>query len=100
MPKITFLPANATIECNDGESVFDVGRRNDIAIETACVGNGSCGRCRVKIVDGEQFLPPFNDIEKNHLGNVYFITKVRLACQSIVRGGDVTVEVPSPKKKR
>ena len=97
MPKITFLPSNATFEGSDGESVFEVGRRNGIIIETACVGNGSCGRCRVKIVDGEQFLPPFNDAEKSHLGSVYFITKVRLACQSVVSGGHVTVEVPRKK---
>ena len=32
--------------------------------------------------------------ERKHLGNVYFITKVRLSCQAkVIADGDVTVEV-------
>jgi len=100
MPSITYLPAGVTVECRDGESVFEVGRRNGIPIDSSCIGQGTCGRCRVKIVAGEEFLPPVNDVEIHHLGNVYFITRVRLSCQSIVRGGDVTVEVPTPRKRR
>ena len=99
MPTIRFLPADVTIACADGDSVFEVARRNGIAIDTSCVGKGTCGRCRVKIVAGAEHLPPFDDVERRHLGNVYFITKVRLACRSLVSGGDVTVEVPTPRKR-
>jgi len=99
MPKITYLPMNITVDCADGESVFEVGRRHGIAIDTACVGKATCGRCRVKIVAGQEHLPPFSDIERGHLGNVYFLTKIRLSCQSVVRGGDVTVEVPAIRRK-
>jgi len=98
VPKITFLPAEVIVECADGDTVFDIGRRNDIPIDTSCVGQGTCGRCRVKIITGEQHLPPVNDVETKHLGNVYFITKVRLSCQAVVCGGDITVEVPATRK--
>ncbi len=100
MPTITFLPQHVTVECADGESVFEVGRRHGIPIDTSCVGKATCGRCRVKIVEGAEFLPPFNEDEKKHLGSVYHVTKVRLSCQSIVSGGDVTVEVPAKRDKR
>jgi 2Fe-2S ferredoxin len=101
MPRVTFLPAGTTADCSDGETVFEVGRRSGIAIETACVGKASCGLCRVRIVAGEENLSPQNDEERKHLGNVYFITRVRLSCQSIIRGGDVTVELaPKPGKRR
>jgi len=101
MPRITFLPAGLTADCQDGETVFEVGRRHGIAIETACVGKASCGLCRIRVVAGEESLSPQNDDERKHLGNVYFITKVRLSCQSVVRGGDVTVELaPRPAKKK
>ena len=101
MPRITFLPAGITAECDDGETVFEVGRRHQIAIETACVGRATCGLCRVRVVAGAEFLSPYNQEEEKHLGNVYFLTKIRLACQSTVRGGDVTVELaPRPGKRR
>ncbi|HLU69108.1 MAG TPA: 2Fe-2S iron-sulfur cluster-binding protein [Kofleriaceae bacterium] len=99
MPRVTFLPDGVTGECADGESVFAVGRRSGVAIETACVGKATCGLCRVRVVAGEEFLAPYNEHEQKHLGNVYFLTKVRLSCQAIVSGGDVTVEL-APKRAR
>ena len=94
MPSITFLPDGPSVTFNDGESIFDVGRRAGVRIPTSCVGKASCGLCRVKIISGEEHLTPLNSNERRHLGNVYFITKVRLACQTRVSGGDVTVEIP------
>lgn len=98
MARITFLPAGLTADASDGETVFEVGRRLGVAIETACVGKATCGLCRVRVVSGEEFTSPQNDVERKHLGNVYFITKVRLACQTAVHG-DVTVEL-APKRKK
>lgn len=95
MASVTFQPAGLRVECEDGASVFEVGRRAGVEIATACVGKATCGLCRVKILDGEAHLSPFNAAEKKHLGNVYFLTKTRLACQTRV-AGDVVVEVPRP----
>jgi uncharacterized 2Fe-2S/4Fe-4S cluster protein (DUF4445 family) len=93
MASVTFQPGGLRVDCADGESVFDVARRAGVPISTACVGKATCGLCRVKILDGEPHLSPFNAAEKKHLGNVYFITKTRLACQTRV-SGDVVVELP------
>jgi ferredoxin len=98
VPTITFLPQQVTAQCQEGESVFEVGRRAGIPIDTACVGQATCGLCRIRVVAGEQHMDPFSPVEEKHLGNVYFLNKVRLSCQSIVRGGDVVVEL-APKKK-
>jgi uncharacterized 2Fe-2S/4Fe-4S cluster protein (DUF4445 family) len=95
LPSVTFLPAGLRVECADGESVFEVARRSGVEIATACVGQASCGLCRVKVAAGEQHLSPLGAPERKHLGNVYFITKLRLSCQARMRGdGDVVVEVP------
>ena len=95
MAGLTFLPSGQRVECAEGESIFAVARRSQIAITTACVGKATCGLCRVKIVGGESLLSPFNADERKHLGNVYFITKQRLSCQArIVGSGEITVEVP------
>lgn len=94
MPTVTFEPAHLTFACADGDSVFEVARRNSLPISTACVGHATCGLCRVKVRAGEEFLSSFNAGERKHLGNVYFITRERLSCQARVSGGNVVVEVP------
>jgi ferredoxin, 2Fe-2S len=94
MPVITFEPLRLRVACADGDSIFEVARRHGIPIATACVGKATCGLCRVKVVDGEAYLSPFNAGERKHLGNVYFLTKERLSCQARVSGGDVVVQVP------
>ncbi len=96
---IRFLPAEIDCPCEPGESVFDVGRRNGIAIETACVGQASCGLCRVRVIEGEEHLSALNSHEERHLGNVYYLTKERLSCQAIIAEGRVTVEL-APKRRR
>jgi 2Fe-2S ferredoxin len=95
MPSVTFLPSGARVPCAAGETVFGVARRSGVAVTTACVGKANCGLCRVKVVDGEAFLSAFNAAERKHLGNVYFINKLRLSCQAVVGDGDVTVEIPA-----
>ena len=98
MAAVTFLPAGTIVPCAPGESVFEIARRASVAVTTACVGKATCGLCRVKVVSGEAHLSPFNSAEKKHLGNVYFINKLRLSCQArLVDDGDVTVELPAAR---
>ena len=96
---MTFLPFGSTVFVAEGESIFEAGRRAGVAIPTACVGRATCGLCRVKIVDGEPHLNPMSDDEKKHLGNTYFITKLRLSCRAKVSGGDVTVKLPDAPRR-
>jgi 2Fe-2S ferredoxin len=103
MARVTFLPIGVSAEAAPGESLFDVARRLDVPVPTACVGKATCGLCRVQIVDGEAHLSPRNAAEVKHLGNTYFITKLRLSCQAALlpAAGAVTVRLPDmpPLKK-
>ena len=99
MPRVTLMPLDVTIDCDEGESLFHAAERQGVLIPTACVGKASCGLCRVKVLAGEAHLSPLNADERRHLGNTYFITKLRLSCQAVVRGGDVTVAIPDAKAK-
>lgn len=101
MASIRFLPGGIVRECFPGQSVFEVGWKTDVGIQSACVGKGTCGLCRVVIEEGEDALSPYNDVEEKHLGNLYHLTKLRLSCQAIVQegAGDITVLV-KPKKTR
>lgn len=98
MPSITFLPAGVSESYRDGETIFDVGRRAGVSIDTACVGKGTCGLCRVRIAQGESFLNAYTDEEQKHLGNVYHITRVRLACRSVAASGDIVVDMEVRKR--
>lgn len=98
MPTITIAGATpVTVECAVGDSLFEAGAKAVAGIDTACVGKGTCGLCRVKILAGAEHLNPFTDDERKHLGNVYHLTKVRLSCRTRVTG-DVTFEVVRKKK--
>jgi uncharacterized 2Fe-2S/4Fe-4S cluster protein (DUF4445 family) len=97
MPTILFEPLGVTVECTDGETAFAAARRANVLVPTACFGRGNCGLCRVRVVAGEESLGPINPIEKKHLGNTYFITKLRLGCQAAVHG-DVTLYIPDADK--
>ena len=99
MPNITFLPSGVTESYRDGETIFAVGRRAGVTIDTACVGKGTCGLCRVRIDQGEAFLNPYTDEELKHLGNVYHLTRVRLSCRSVAAGGDIVVDTEARKRR-
>ena len=101
VPRVTIEPLGVTLECKEGESVFACARRHNVFIPTACAGKATCGLCRVKMIADEANVTPINRDEQKHLGNTYFITKLRLSCQCRVSGGDVTVQIPDmPAKKK
>jgi 2Fe-2S ferredoxin len=95
-PTVTFLPSGVIAAARPGESLFEIGKRVGVRISTSCNGKASCGLCRVAIVAGEEGLTPLGPLEKRHLGNVYFITKQRLACQARLTdlAHDITIDVP------
>lgn len=97
---MTFLPAGVTVECADGASLFDAGAKAGVTIETACVGKGTCGLCRVKVVEGADALTPYSDEEERHLGNLYHLTRIRLSCRTRITGGSATVALaPKPARR-
>src|SRR5690348_1953372 len=101
MPRVTIARDGAEpaiVEVADGTTLFEAGAKAGAGIETACVGKGTCGLCRVRIVSGAEFLSPYSDEERKHLGNVYHITKVRLACRCKLADGDIAIQVVRRKK--
>lgn len=101
MPTVTIIVDGdaRTVEVASGTTLFEAGAKLAAGIDTACVGKGTCGLCRVKIVSGAETLNPYTDEEKKHLGNVYHLTKVRLSCRTLVGDGNVTIDVVRKKKK-
>lgn len=89
--KVTFQIEGGSpvvIECNPGENLLELARRANVAIDAPCSGNGSCGKCRVKLVEGTVESP-----KTLHISDEEFADGWRLSCSSRVIE-DVTVLVP------
>ena len=89
--KVTFQIEGASpviIECNDGDNLLELARRANVAIDAHCSGNGSCGKCRVKLVEGQLESP-----RSRHISDEEYSGGWRLSCSSKVRS-DCTVFVP------
>ena len=89
--KVTFQIEGASpvlIECNAGDNLLELARRANVAIDAPCSGNGSCGKCRVKLVEGE-----LDTIPSRHIAEEEFEAGWRLSCNCKVKS-DCTVFVP------
>jgi 2Fe-2S ferredoxin len=103
--KVTFLPANVTVEYEPDKlpykehgkpgSLLDVALSFGIQLEHACGGNCACTTCHVVVKDGDNNLSPLDDEEADRLDMAADLTlHSRLACQAVVKG-DVVVEIPA-----
>ena len=77
-----------TLECNAGDNLLELARRGNIAIDAPCSGNGSCGKCRVKLLAGE-----LESIPSRHISDEEYKAGWRLSCNCKVVA-DCTVFVP------
>ena len=80
--------ADVKVQAEAGENLRELAVKAGVAIDAPCAGNGTCGKCRVKLISGAL------EMEKSrHLSDEEYEEQWRLACQSTV-AGDVTVWVP------
>ena len=76
------------IECNAGDNLLELARRANVAIDAPCSGNSSCGKCRVKLIEGQ-----VESIPSRHITDEEYEAGWRLSCNTKVLG-DCTVFVP------
>jgi len=74
-----------------GMSLLDAARRAGVEIIAVCGGAGACGKCRVRLVDGE--LTPPTTVEKQVFSASELAAGYRLACQARPRG-EVKIDIP------
>jgi len=79
---ITFLPSKQVVDASQGESILEAGLREEVDIPHSCGGNGTCGTCRVWVVEGLDRLPPRNDVEQEMADDRQFKPQERLCCQN------------------
>lgn len=90
MYKINFVPDNIMVEAEAGENLLEVARKAKVFVDAPCNGNRSCGKCLLKVVQGEAGTEKSRHLLQTEIDQGYI-----LACASVV-GGDLTLESVRP----
>ena len=91
MPNVVFQiegGSEVAIACQVGDNLLELARRANVAIDAPCSGNGSCGKCRVKLIAGSLETFP-----SRHISDEEYAAGWRLSCNCKVLT-DCTVFVP------
>ena len=73
-------PYQKNIEAQKGVTVHEAIRLLLPAVDTPCAGNGRCGKCVIRLLEGT--LSPITETEKKHLSEQMLKDGFRLACQA------------------
>jgi uncharacterized 2Fe-2S/4Fe-4S cluster protein (DUF4445 family) len=85
--EILFLPHDRTVRVPTGTLLLDAAQQAAIGVEAPCNGKGTCGKCRVRIVEGAVSGPHPDELELLSPDDIR--EGVRLACRSAAAGTSV-----------
>ena len=91
MFQVTFTFENqpdVVVSVPPDSNLLSVAREANVAIDAPCSGNGSCGKCRVKLLKGE-----LESLPTSHISQEEYDEGWRLSCGCRIVS-DVTVQVP------
>jgi uncharacterized 2Fe-2S/4Fe-4S cluster protein (DUF4445 family) len=95
---ITFQPDGRKTTVPKGSTILDAAIEAGVGVEGPCGGQGTCGKCVVRLILGKgDELPEPNQLEGMALSSSRLDEGYRLACQVHVTK-DCTVEVPKESK--
>ncbi|SHJ33911.1 ASKHA domain-containing protein [Parasporobacterium paucivorans] len=102
--KIIFQPYGTKVEIQEGKTVLEAAREAGIHIPVYCGGGKTCGKCRIKAVEGYfekhqvrssmGHLSPLTQEERKQFSKEELASGYRLACAAEI-GGDMVVEIPA-----
>jgi adenylate cyclase len=75
-------PDGKAVSVAPGTTILEASKANDIPHASVCGGRGRCSTCRVRIVEGQNSLPPISTEEQKVLDRISAPPLVRLACQT------------------
>jgi ferredoxin len=102
MPRVSIAGTDKIFDVKDGEIIYDALCDRGEELPHGCLA-GSCGACRIHVIEGAENLAPATYIESNTLdaikeeftekyGKDFLIDKhLRLACRARVKG-DVQIK--------
>jgi uncharacterized 2Fe-2S/4Fe-4S cluster protein (DUF4445 family) len=95
---VRFLPQDTWHEGQSSETLLQVAERAGVSIERVCGGSGTCGKCRVALVEGALSEPTPDEI--GSLSDDELRAGYRLACQARLHGASaVTLRIPQESRR-
>ena len=88
MAVVTFEPSGKKIDVKTGTPVLEAAHIAGIEIDTPCGSKGACGRCIIKIKEGNIDTDSAGILSAEEISEGY-----ALACKSNILSADVTIEV-------
>lgn len=89
---IVFEPLKRRVYCSEGITISEVARNAGVGLVSSCGSQGTCGKCRVRIVSGR--VSPLTNEEREKLSTEYIDQGYRLACLTRVYD-EVKIEIPA-----
>lgn len=80
--EVIFQPYGIRSKIKTGITILEASKELGVEISSLCAGNGTCGKCKVKIQKGIEGLSPLTDDEIKHLSSDEIKSSMRLACQT------------------
>jgi uncharacterized 2Fe-2S/4Fe-4S cluster protein (DUF4445 family) len=89
MPKVEFHPSGQSIQVPPQTRLLDAARQAGVEIESPCGGDGTCGKCLVRVTSGEVDSRSLGTLPDAAIADGYV-----MACATRLLSEDLTVEVP------
>jgi uncharacterized 2Fe-2S/4Fe-4S cluster protein (DUF4445 family) len=96
MPKIFIKQLGKHFEYVPKKNLLQLLLENDIFVDNPCNGNGSCGKCKVRVLEGN--LPQLSQGERKLLKEDEINAGIRLSC-FLVPEEDITIEILQKERK-
>ncbi len=85
---VTFIEPSKTISVPTGALIVEAAQQAGVEISQPCGGQGRCGRCAVRVVEGTVRSRSTLRLTVEDIANQYV-----LGCQAVIEG-DVSIDVP------
>jgi uncharacterized 2Fe-2S/4Fe-4S cluster protein (DUF4445 family) len=82
--RVVFAPSQREVFVDEGKTILHAAREAGVYIDSQCNGKGKCGKCRVRLAEGE--VTPFSALESEFIGNSDRELSYRLACMTRIAG--------------
>lgn len=96
MPVLTLMPSGKNIDVAEGISILQAILSSGESLPHKCDGKAECGSCHIFVLEGRKSLSKTQRLENEKLDTIVGVgSKSRLACQAMLGGENVTVEILS-----
>ncbi|MCL5023051.1 MAG: ASKHA domain-containing protein [Nitrospirae bacterium] len=82
------LTSGKRLSAHEGSDLYQALKGNGVYLVSSCGGKGTCGKCRVRVVEG-----PCETVSHGKLGQKERAEGIVLACRTFPKG-DVLIEIP------